>query len=336
MNSNMNRDLIETIVKKALRDVRDSPERNVRNLVDMALLFSTGQFQRQFFEIAQKTLRNEYSAYYPMIRDAAFFVSDQRLLTFGMNLGYNSLIAGADKIRASDMDFHVPWSIAFEIDGASYWKKSSRYVSFIEEGARLGIFSWLVFTGAEPEKALPLAEAYPNHAFAIFCEPEGITSELVAAAESALNVMFVPRWNEETQNACQTLRDARFLYSVYLQYCKEDEDDIFSGEVFSCAENLHPLFTMLYPSADCAWKTRSKVYERILHVRERQQYKTVPWDLYFDGLYIDNAISRAAHAVWFDRDGYFHMIPDRGNETRNLFECALKEILRDALPQAGG
>ena len=73
MNSNMNRDLIETIVKKALRDVRDSPERNVRNLVDMALLFSTGQFQRQFFEIAQKTLRNEYSAYYPMIRDAAFF-----------------------------------------------------------------------------------------------------------------------------------------------------------------------------------------------------------------------------------------------------------------------
>ena len=41
--------LIETIVRKAIRDIRDSPKRNTRNLIDMALNFSEGRFQSRFF-----------------------------------------------------------------------------------------------------------------------------------------------------------------------------------------------------------------------------------------------------------------------------------------------
>ena len=55
--------LIETIVRKAIRDIRDSPKRNTRNLVDMALNFSEGRFQSRFFETAQSMLQDENSAY---------------------------------------------------------------------------------------------------------------------------------------------------------------------------------------------------------------------------------------------------------------------------------
>ena len=46
MGNDISRILIETVIRKALRDVKDSPERSTRNLVDMALHFSSGPFQR--------------------------------------------------------------------------------------------------------------------------------------------------------------------------------------------------------------------------------------------------------------------------------------------------
>ena len=71
MNHTISRVLIETVVKKALRDIKDSPERSIRNLVDMALQFSNGRFQKEFFETTQTMLQNEDSAYYLLVRDAA-------------------------------------------------------------------------------------------------------------------------------------------------------------------------------------------------------------------------------------------------------------------------
>ncbi|MCD8363619.1 MAG: hypothetical protein LUC98_11820 [Lachnospiraceae bacterium] len=64
MKSDMSRILIETLVKNTLKDLRDSPERSVRNLVHMALKFSEGRFQHEFFEVAGTMLENEQSSYY--------------------------------------------------------------------------------------------------------------------------------------------------------------------------------------------------------------------------------------------------------------------------------
>lgn len=49
MENKVSRILIETIVKKTLKEIKDSPERSVRNLVDMALNCSEGRFQHRFF-----------------------------------------------------------------------------------------------------------------------------------------------------------------------------------------------------------------------------------------------------------------------------------------------
>lgn len=48
IDNTLKRTLIETFVRKTLRDIKDSPERGIRNLVDMALNFSKGGFKRGF------------------------------------------------------------------------------------------------------------------------------------------------------------------------------------------------------------------------------------------------------------------------------------------------
>lgn len=53
MARDISRVLIETVVRKMLREAKDSPERSIRNLVDMALYFSDGRIQRNFFTVAQ-------------------------------------------------------------------------------------------------------------------------------------------------------------------------------------------------------------------------------------------------------------------------------------------
>lgn len=73
MAGDLSRILIENIVRKTLKDMKDSPERSTRNLVDMALHFSTeeGTFQKRFFEIAQGMLRKEDSGYFKLIQSLA-------------------------------------------------------------------------------------------------------------------------------------------------------------------------------------------------------------------------------------------------------------------------
>lgn len=92
MGENVSRILIETIVKKTLSDIKESPERSIRNLVDMALNFSEGRFQQHFFTAAQTMLQNENSSYYDLIRDIVFHVDSQRILTFGMNVAITAVL----------------------------------------------------------------------------------------------------------------------------------------------------------------------------------------------------------------------------------------------------
>lgn len=63
MENSMSRFITGSVVKRTLKDIKDNPERSIRNLVDMALQFSGGRFQQDFFTTAQTMLQNENSAY---------------------------------------------------------------------------------------------------------------------------------------------------------------------------------------------------------------------------------------------------------------------------------
>ena len=99
MKKDINWMLIESVVRRTVQKLHDSPEREIRNLIDLGLSFADGRFQRKFLKASQKMLRNEKSAYYPLIKDVVSHVDEERLVTFGMNLGYNGCTRGAKTIR---------------------------------------------------------------------------------------------------------------------------------------------------------------------------------------------------------------------------------------------
>lgn len=111
MENNTSRIIIETIVKRTLKNIKDAPDRSIRNLIDMALHFSGGRFQRNFFEIAQTMLENENSPYYGLIEDVVTHIDDKSLLRFGMNVGYNSCTIGAKKIREIEKKRKLQYSL---------------------------------------------------------------------------------------------------------------------------------------------------------------------------------------------------------------------------------
>ncbi len=53
MENSISRILIETVVRRTLKDMKENPERSIRNLVDTALHFPEGNFQKNFFQTPQ-------------------------------------------------------------------------------------------------------------------------------------------------------------------------------------------------------------------------------------------------------------------------------------------
>ena len=96
MGEGMSRVLIETMVRKGIREMQEDPERTARNLVDMAIHFSPeGRFARELFGSAQRMLADEQSGYYALVSDVVNHMDPQRLLTFGMLVGYDGFTLGA-------------------------------------------------------------------------------------------------------------------------------------------------------------------------------------------------------------------------------------------------
>lgn len=328
--------LIETIVRKAIRDIRDSPKRNTRNLIDMALNFSEGRFQSHFFEMAQSMLRDENSAYYRLIPDMVVNVDTEKIIHFGINLGYNSCTAGAKKIRTLEKkeQFNIPWSVSLIISGEEYEKHEKAYLHVLEQGKKLGIYTWMLYAPGSTDKVLELARRYPESAFVIYCNPGDITDAMLDEAEDILNIMFVVRYEEGVEEACRLLRFRNFLYSVFHIYKDMDVEDIFNEEILEDTEALHPVFTGFVGDRGCGQEVRKAVYRKIIRLRKEQQYPTVFWDISNDNFFIDSIISEDSCAAGFDKNGYLFNVHGRMlQEEYNVFRQPLSDILKRAFPK---
>ncbi len=328
--------LIETIVRKAIRDIRDSPKRSTRNLIDMALNFSEGRFQSRFFEMAQSMLRDENSAYYRLIPDMVVNVDTEKIIHFGINLGYNSCTAGAKKIRTLEKkeQFNIPWSVSLIISGEEYEKHEKAYLHVLEQGKKLGIYTWMLYAPGSTEKILALARKYPECAFVIYCSPDEVTGAMLDEAEDMLNLMLAVRYEEGVEDACRLLRFRKFLYSVVYIYEEADADNIFKEEILEKIEVLHPVFTGFLGDEDCGEKTRKAVYQKIIRLRKEQRNSTVLWDIVNDSRFIDGIISEDSCGAAFNAGGYlFHAYGGELQKEYNIFRQPLADILKQAFPK---
>lgn len=336
MERNLNSVLIENIVRKNLKTMKDNPERSARNMIDMALEFSDGRFQHRFFEVAQSMLENEQSAYYKMIVDYVTSVDEERIVRFGMNVGYNSCTKGAQRIRELEAkeQFNIPWTIYFEMGGNHYLGKNDIFTSLVEQGQKLGIFTWMVHVLDGIEQVLELPRRFPESAFVLFCSPNDITESLLDDMNDLYNVMFAVEYADGVEDACGLLRYRGLLYSICFLYDEEDMNSIVNGDVLGEVENMHPVFTGFMAERSCSVETQAYIYQYIKNVRNEQIYRTIPWDINFDNHYVDGIISDDACAMGFEHDGaaYSFVKPLKGEEYK-LSQYSLEDILRVFFPK---
>lgn len=331
MGNETARILIETTIRRTLRQFPDDPERSARNLVDMALNFADGPRQQQFFQAARDVLKNEDSPYYALARDVVDHVQTQRLLGFGMALGYNSCTAGVRDIRAEERrgSCHIPWTVTLALG-----ENTERLREIISRGEQLGIHTWALWADGNPAAALPLVQSHPESAFILFCRPGNLGEELLDQASELQNLMLAIRAEEGAIALCHRLRGGQMLYSLCFVYGDRHRESILNGELLAGVEELHPVFTVLMPEPDCSQETRLAVHHYAMDSRRGEHFKTIVWEYAGDTELVDAVISGEGLCAGFDRLGnLLSSRPVSGNF--NLQERDLPDIFHLAFPTEG-
>ncbi len=329
--------LIETIVKKAFQNMQESPERNLRNLVDMALNFSEGRFQQHFFEVTQTMLQNEKSHYYGLIQDVTTHVDTERLLTLGMNVGYNSCTAGAQKIRELERsaNCNIPWTIFLQINESLLQKRFTDYDRLISEGETLGIYSWMIFAEEPCTNLFPLAKKHPDSSFFLFCNTRNYILPFLDSISEIKNMMFVIRGGKDQKLICNILRSLEIPYSVYDFYTDENLPSILNGQYLTDAQNLHPIFACLIPSPECSYQAQNAVRHYISSTRNNQDFQLIASELTDDCITIDHIISDDTCFAFFDKNGQLYTLSNNQKTIScNLFQSSLFDIFKFAFPKS--
>ena len=334
MAANTTRILIETIVRRTLREIQSAPERSIRNLVDMALNFSKGRFQKRFFESTQRMLSDEHSAYYQLVRNMVNNVDHERLLCFGMNVGYNSCTLGAKKIREIEAaeGFNIPWALFLDIASDTFGQHREAYDALLRQGKELGIFTWFIRAKDLNVDMIDLLAEHSDCAFALMCDSGMLSDELLEEIAEQKHIMLGIGLDENADVLCAELRSRKLLYAVYKEYTSGDLKDILNDNMLYDMQSLNAPITALIPDESCSVSEREIVYDYVLRKREGQKFPTILWDMVQDVLGIDTIISDDCCSAGFGADGSFFALANGQVIGKwNLFEHDLRSILSGCL-----
>lgn len=315
----------ETIIRKYIKDIKDSPKRSIRNLVDLGVTASKGRFKDKFLTSAQKMLENENGKYYDLVIDSLNNIDNETMITFGMNVAYNGCTKGSATIRELEEKYNIniPWSVFLKINHNSFEENEDKYLKAIKEGEVLGIYTWFIFADTLTPDELSLAKSNKNCAFVYFLSSEDINDDLLTEVSNLRNVMLSLEYTPDKQEAFRIMREKKLLYSMHYIYDKIIENDIILDEI----DELHPLFTIFFPTENADERICVDNYSFITEAKNSQKYQTVLWDGLIDTNKIDEYLSGDAVRAVFDESGKLV------NNGHNIFKEKLLDIFKASFPK---
>ncbi|MCD7784965.1 MAG: hypothetical protein LUH18_05215 [Oscillospiraceae bacterium] len=327
VTQNNAKSIIETYVGKKLEAMRDNPDRESRNLVDLALGLSAGRFQKHFLSIAHSMLEDENSPYYALIHDAIKNVGTANILKFGMNIGYNSFTAGAKTIRNLEKEhcYNIPWAITFYVDSDSFSEEA--YSKVIKQGVRLGIYTYVFFCSEIPEKLTEIFDEESECAFILFSDAESIENGLLEQASEIKNLMLCVKYSDSAIKVCEQLRSSKALYSLWYEYSNKP----MCEEQLNIADELHPVLTFFVKSHD-DYNGYNEVYDEVYKLRDTRTAASVPMEYSGTVRMIDEIISDDTCVAVFNESGKLISVDDSGNEC-NFRNQTLAEIFEMCYPK---
>ncbi len=224
------RQAVAIAVNKALEDVKADVRRGVRNLVDLGLLFSRSENQKWFFGTARQVVENPKNPYGALVGRLMRDVSPEAIRRVGLNLGYNSLVYGAKKLRVRQeaLGVSIPWALS--VDYPSGGGGEERLACCLREGQEMGIYSYaLNISGADGLPALAdVLEENADCFFALRLPGEAVDARAAAALARVRNAAVVVDLPED--GALRRLRDEGCLYGVRVPYGDADVGRVTSPQ----------------------------------------------------------------------------------------------------------
>lgn len=329
--------MIEGAVNLVLKKVESDPKRSIRNLIELAVNNSHGRFQRSFFEIAQRMLKNEDSAYYTLAERAIAEIDHNILKKFGINLGYNGCTCGAEKIRRNEAarGFNIPWAIYIDTNGADD-KFADTVSKIITEGMELGVYVYIVFGELSLDQSMrEFYRRFDECAFIAACDARSISESLPDDFDEIHNVTFSVSSEDTAQleNACEILRQGHRLYGVYAYYNDDCAKDILTDKQLEMYGRTGGTFVCCIPKEGCTRETLDIVKSRVHEIRFGQMYPYFAMDFAADMDEIDHIISDDTCWVSISADGTIYSCT--GKYSGGGYDVAanpLSDILRQVTP----
>lgn len=331
MIKDMHKFLIEVAVKKALQEMEDSPERSIRNLIDLGLENSGGNFQKEFLTAARTMLENEDSRYYDLARDVLSNVERKKLMGFGINIGYNSCTKGAKQIRELEANegYSIPWILFLTIDEAALKENRERYSDFFTQGEAMGIYTYGLFVQGDPSALLPLLQEHRDCACFLCLHSAQVSDAFLEKMKELSNTVIALIHDGNATVVCEKLRSARLPYALIVHYGEENAQAILDGSCIRSLLPLHPQFIFFRENLDCPPEIRKAVRAYALRTRMNQDYPVLVLEFQQAIERIAEIISANPSLMGFSQMGQLitqHRWEGRGEY--NLFTNDLKEILQ--------
>lgn len=329
--------MIEGAVNLVLKKVESDPKRSIRNLIELAMSNSHGRFQRSFFEIAQRMLKNEVSAYYTLAERAIAEVDHNILKKFGINLGYNGCTCGAEKIRQNEtaLGFNIPWSIYIDTHGADD-KFADTMSKIITEGMELGVYVYIMFgEQALDSNMRKIYRKFRECAFIIVCDA-GCMSEILIDHFSGINNTAFSVSSDDMQQlekACEILNSGRRLYGIHKYYNDGSANDFLNSDQLGMYAGTGCVSFCCIPEEGCKRETLESVKSHVREMRFGQLYPYFIIDFASDMDEIDHIISDDTCWVSISADGTIYSC--MGKYSGGEYDIAanpLSDILRRVTP----
>lgn len=302
MKSNaMTRAVVESLVGRGIRRIAEDPERGLRNLVDMGLTAATGRFQQHYMGIMRSVLEDEGCPYYELVCRTVRQTEARNLTKFGVNVGWQSWTAGAQRIRRCEakQGLDVPWSLTLHMEGGV---GRMDWPALLRIGQEYGIYTYFLHTGADEgamEQAAALAKSAPLSAFLLFTAPETVSLGQLSGLDNLM--VLVDAAASGWQQAAAALREERRLYGFW-RLC---EADGLAAAECSLEEIQYEGGTVafLVPGPSCGEAERTRLRQFTWETWGQPRYPILLFDYYDDILLVDNIISDGSCFVGVLPDG---------------------------------
>jgi len=239
MQHELVRQTINIAVSKALKDMQTNTKRTIRNMIDLGLLFSRSDTQKWFFNAAKQVITTPENPYNSLISRMVSDIDHETIKTFSINLGYSSLIYGANKLKnmQNAMNLKLPWFLLFDMSSdTGFGDIIFEIPRWIYQGRELGIYSF-GFSSCS-EKNLPLLceiiKQFKGCAFILETKPGLITSQNAAYFNEIHNAVIVVDIGDlelnssECTNAFIHLRQNHCLYGCSSK-CSDSNFDLVTS-----------------------------------------------------------------------------------------------------------